>query len=61
MNWLDNYSEKLPIHGPTLGVIADDITTSVNDAKYANYVLGSWLSGVHAFSPSTTKNKMPGI
>ena len=54
MNWLDNYSEKLPIHGPTLGVIADDITTSVNDAKYANYVLGSWLSGVRAFSPSTT-------
>ena len=30
------------------------MTASVNDAKYANYVLGSWFSGVRAFSPSTT-------
>lgn len=54
VNWLDNYSEKLPIHGPTLNVDAADITASVNDAKYANYVLGSWLSAVRNFSPSTT-------
>lgn len=54
VNWLDNYSVKLPLHGPTLGVIAADITASVNDAKYANYVLGTWLSAVRNFSPSTT-------
>jgi len=54
VNWLDNYAVKLPIHGPTLGVIAGDITASVNDAKYANYVLGTWLSAVRNFSPSTT-------
>jgi hypothetical protein len=54
VNWLDNYAVKLPIHGAALGVIAGDITASVNDAKYANYVLGTWLSAVRNFSPSTT-------
>ena len=54
VNWLDNYAAKLPIHGAVLGVIAADITASVNDAKYANYVLGTWLTAVRAFSPSTT-------
>ena len=54
VNWLDNYSVKLPLHGATLGVIAGDITASVNDAKYGNYVLGTWLTAVRNFSPSTT-------
>jgi hypothetical protein len=49
VNWLDNYAAKLPIHGAVLGVIAADITASVNDAKYANYVLGTWLTAVRAF------------
>src|ERR1041385_678812 len=53
-NWLDNYSQKPPTHGPTLGVSAGDVTASVNDAKWAKYVLGSWLSSVRAFAPSTT-------
>ena len=54
VNWLDNYAVKLPIHGAVLGVVAADITASVNDAKYANYVLGTWLTAVRNFSPSTT-------
>lgn len=54
VNWLDNYATKLPIHGPTLGVDPADVTASVNDAKFGNYVLGSWLSAVRNFSPSTT-------
>ena len=54
VNWLDNYGIKLPNYGATLGVVAGDITASVNDAKYANYVLGTWLSAVRNFSPSTT-------
>lgn len=54
VNWLDNYSVKLPIHGPTLGVEPADVTASVNDAKFGNYVLGTWLSAVRNFSPSTT-------
>ena len=54
VNWLDNYAVKLPIHGAALGVAPADITASVNDAKYANYVLGTWLTAVRNFSPSTT-------
>jgi hypothetical protein len=54
VNWLDNFSVKLPIHGPTLGVEPADVTASVNDAKFGNYVLGTWLSAVRNFSPSTT-------
>ncbi len=54
VNWLDNYSVKLPIHGPTLGVASGDVTASVADAKWCNYVLGTWLSAVRNFSPSTT-------
>jgi len=54
VNWLDNFAAKLPAYGPTLGVIAGDVTAAVNDAKYANYVLGTWLSAVRNFSPSTT-------
>lgn len=52
--WLDNFAQKLPTHGPTCGVIAGDVTAAVNDAKWAKYVLGSWLSAVRNFSPSTT-------
>ena len=52
--WLMNYFTKLPIHGPTCGVAAGDITASVADAKWCNYVLGLWLAAVRAFSPSTT-------
>src|SRR5436190_9717729 len=55
VNWLDNYSQKIPIHGPTCGVATGDVTATVNDAKWAKYVLGSWLSAVRNFSPSTTE------
>ena len=41
VNWLDNYAAKLPLHGSILGVAAGDITASVNDAKWCNYVLGT--------------------
>lgn len=51
VNWLDNYSIKLPIHGAALSVVAADITASVNDAKFGNYVLGTWLTAVRNFSP----------
>jgi hypothetical protein len=54
VNWLDNFAQKLPLHGPTCGVSAGDVTDAVNDAKWANHVLGSWLSAVRNFAPSTT-------
>jgi hypothetical protein len=53
-DWLDNFAAKLPLHGPTLGLAAGDVTAAVNDAKWGNYVLGTWLAAVRNFSPSTT-------
>lgn len=54
VNWLANYAAKLPIHGPTLGVDAADVTAGVDDANWGHYVLSEWLSSVRNFSPSTT-------
>ena len=54
VTWLANYFTKLPTYGPICGVIAADVTASVNDAKWCYYVLGLWLSAVRAFAPSTT-------
>ena len=54
VNWLDNYASKLPTYGTTLGVASADVTASVNDAKWCKHVLGSWLSAVRNFAPSTT-------
>lgn len=54
VNWLDNYAVKLPLHGPTVGATAAEVTASTNDARWCNYVLGTWLSSVRNFSPSTT-------
>lgn len=57
VNWLDNFSVKLPIYATTpLGLAAPDLAAAVNDAKWVNYVLGTWLSAVRAFSPSTTES-----
>lgn len=55
VNWLDNYANKLPLYGAApLGLAAGEVTASVADARWGNYVLGTWLPAVRAFSPSTT-------
>ena len=53
-SWMANYSIKLPIHGPTLGLSAGEVSAAVNDARWANYLLGDWVSAVRAFTPATT-------
>ena len=49
--WLSNFAQKFPGHGPTLGVDPADVTARVNDAKWGQYVLGTWLPAVRAFPP----------
>lgn len=53
-NWLENYAAKVAVYGATLGLTAGQITASANDAKWCHYVIGTWLTAVRAFSPSTT-------
>ena len=52
--WLGRYAAKLIIYGASCGLSAGEIAASVNDALWCQHVLGSWLSGVRSFSPSTT-------
>ena len=53
-NWLENYAAKTAIHGATLGLTAAQITATAADANWCHYVIGTWLTAVRAFSPSTT-------
>ncbi len=53
-NWLENYAAKVAIYGATLGLTAGEITATVNDARWCHYVIGTWLTAVRAFAPSTT-------
>ena len=54
VNWLDNYGIKSNVYGLTLDLTADEIIDTVKDAKWGNHVLGTWLTSVRAFAPSTT-------
>ena len=54
ITWLDNYRQKIAVHGPTCGVAAGDVTATVNDARWCIHVLSSWLSDVRAFAPAAT-------
>jgi len=52
--WLPNYADKLPGHGTAVGLTSGEVTASVADALWLNYVLGSWLTAVRTWSPSCT-------
>lgn len=54
INWLANFSVKLPVHGTAVGVDSTTVTAAVADAKWAHYVLNLWLSAVRNFAPSST-------
>jgi hypothetical protein len=53
-NWLENYAAKVAVYGATLGLSAGEITDTADDAKWCHYVIGTWLTAVRAFTPSTT-------
>ena len=52
--WLDNFAIKLAIYGPGMTIPTGEIGAAMDDAKWCAYLLGLWLAGVRAFSPSTT-------
>jgi hypothetical protein len=41
-SWLQNYANKLPKHGPTCGITADEITLTVKELESLIYVLSTW-------------------
>ena len=53
-NWHDNFATKIGNHATNLTLDPAEVTARVADAKWCHYVLGTWLTAVRAFSPSTT-------
>lgn len=55
VNWLENFGNKITIHGASVGLDAPTVAAARNDALWGHYVLGTWLTAVRAFAPSTTE------
>lgn len=52
--WLENFRNKLPTYGTTLGLSAGQVTAGVADARWLFYIITSWLGAVRTFSPACT-------
>jgi ribosomal protein S12 methylthiotransferase accessory factor YcaO len=55
VNWLDNFGNKITIHGVTVGLDAPTIAAAANDAHWGHYVMGTWLTAVRAIPKGTTE------
>jgi hypothetical protein len=55
VNWLDNFGHKIGEQGPKVGLDDATIAAARNDALWAHYVMGTWLTAVRAFSKATTE------
>ncbi len=55
VNWCDNFGNKIEQRGPQAGLDAPTVAAAKNDALWAHYVMGTWLTAVRAFAPSTTE------
>ncbi|MDD5034944.1 MAG: hypothetical protein PHE55_09320 [Methylococcaceae bacterium] len=40
--WLTHFRAKLPLHGPTLGITAEEITTILADIDFYTWILHTW-------------------
>ncbi len=52
--WFENYALQLPVVNATLGLLAADMTNSLNDAGFCQYASGVWLNAVRDFGPAGT-------
>jgi hypothetical protein len=52
--WLENWRNKLPGYGTTLGLSTDQVAAAVADARWLLYVLQSWLPAARAWSLACT-------
>jgi hypothetical protein len=52
--WHFNYADRLAENGAAMGLLAADVTASVNDSKHLGYALGAWLTKVREFGPGAT-------
>jgi hypothetical protein len=52
--WHFNYADRLAENGAAMGLLAADVTASVNDSRHLGYGLGAWLTKVREFGPGAT-------
>ncbi len=55
--WLQNYANKLPQHGPAVGIPAAEITKTVEELTSLAYVLGTWNRAVQNDAQQATAFK----
>jgi hypothetical protein len=53
--WFGNYATQLPLANTLLGLPAGDVTATVADAKYLQYLSGAWLTAAREFGPACTQ------
>lgn len=54
VHWLENYRNKIVIHGAVLGLTPAQIAATVADARWLIYVLLTWLGASRAWSMACT-------
>ena len=52
--WHINYADQLSALGADLGLVAAEVTASVNDSRHLSYAIGAWLTKVREFGPGST-------
>lgn len=52
--WLDNFANRLPDYASALGLTTPEVNNNVDDAKWASYVLGTWITAARGFARSAT-------
>lgn len=53
-DWFGNYAAQLALANATLDLTPADVTASVADARYLEYVSGLWLTATREFGPAAT-------
>lgn len=53
-DWFGNFATQLPLVNAILGLPAGDVTNIVEDALYAKFLTGMWLTAVREFGPAAT-------
>jgi hypothetical protein len=55
--WLTHFCNKLPIHGPNLGLSAADISSTLADVGFYVWVIGTWYPSVQQNALEATAYK----
>jgi hypothetical protein len=52
--WHFTYADQVTLLGPDIGLVAADVTATVNDSRQLGHAIGVWLASVREFGPGAT-------